>query len=147
MRLRSRLARDVTIVSTHLESSAKDSAMRKVQTGMLLDELRAYAKGAPVILGGDLNATPEEPMFEGVRAAGFHPEDSNDLSVGTRQRLEDGQVAILENHIDYLLVRGLAIVRDATSPKVVPAAYPPGASGSMLGDHAIVTAKVELSWR
>jgi hypothetical protein len=37
-------------------------------------------------------------------------------------------------------------VRDATSPKVVPAVYPPGASapGSMLGDHAIVTAKVEL---
>lgn len=140
------LGRDVTIVSTHLESSAKDSAARKVQTGLLFDELRAYAKGTPVILGGDLNATPDEPMFEGVRAAGFRPEESNDLSIGTRQRVVEGKVAILENHIDYLLVRGLAVVHDQTSPKVVLAAYPPGASGSMLGDHAIVTAKVELPW-
>jgi endonuclease/exonuclease/phosphatase family metal-dependent hydrolase len=140
-----RLGRDVTVVATHLESSAKDSAMRKIQTGLLLDELRAYAKGTPVTLGGDLNAAPDEPMFEGVRAAGFHPEESNDLSVGTLQRVVDGQVAILENHLDYLLIRGLAVVRDATSPKVVLAAYPPGANGSMLGDHAIVTAKVELA--
>ena len=113
---------------------------------MLLDELRAYAKDTPVILGGDLNATPDEAMFEAVRAAGFRPEESNELSVGTRQRVQDGKVAILENHIDYLLVRGLPVVRDATSPKVVAAAYPPGPSGSMLGDHAIVTAKVELPW-
>ena len=32
-----KLGRDVTVVVTHLESSAKDSAMRKVQTGLLLD--------------------------------------------------------------------------------------------------------------
>jgi endonuclease/exonuclease/phosphatase family metal-dependent hydrolase len=141
-----KLARDVTIVSTHLESSAKDSAMRKDETGLLLDELRAYAKGTPVILGGDLNATPDEPMFEAVRAAGFRPEESNELSVGTRQRVVDGKVVILENHIDYVLVRGLPVLRDATSPKVVAAAYPPGPTGAMLGDHAIVTAKVELPW-
>ena len=138
------VGRDLTVVVTHLESSAKDSAMRKVQAGILLDELRAYAKGTPVILGGDLNATPDEPMFEAVRAAGFRPDESNELSVGTRQKVVDGKVAILENHIDYLLVRGLSVVRDATSPKVVAAAYPPGPSGAMLGDHAIVTAKVEL---
>jgi endonuclease/exonuclease/phosphatase family metal-dependent hydrolase len=140
------VGRDVTVVSTHLESSAKDSAARKVQTGLLLDEVRAYAKDTPVILGGDLNATPDEAMFEGVRAAGFRPADSNELTVGTRQKLVDGKVAILENHIDYLLVRGLPVVRDATSPKVVAAAYPPGPTGAMLGDHAIVTAKVELPW-
>jgi endonuclease/exonuclease/phosphatase (EEP) superfamily protein YafD len=118
--------------------------MRTVETGLLLDALRAYAKDTPVILGGDLNAIPDEPMFEAVRAAGFRPEESNELSVGTRQKVVDGKVAILEHHIDYLLVRGLPVVRDATSPKVVPAAYPPGPSGSMLGDHAIVTAKVEV---
>ena len=61
-----------------------------------------------MILGGDLNAMPDEAMFEAVRAAGFRPEESNELSVGTRQRVVDGKVAILENHIDYLLVRGLA---------------------------------------
>jgi endonuclease/exonuclease/phosphatase family metal-dependent hydrolase len=138
--------RDVTLVSTHLESSARDTAMRNIQTVLLLDELRAYAKDTPVILGGDLNAGTEEPMFEAVRAAGFLPEDSNDLATPTRQRIEDGRIVVMENHIDYLLVRGARVVRDATSPKVVPAVYPPGANapGSMLGDHAIVTAKVEL---
>jgi endonuclease/exonuclease/phosphatase family metal-dependent hydrolase len=140
------LGRDVTVVVTHLESSAKDSAARKAQTALLLDALRDYAKDMPVIVGGDLNATPDEPMFEAVRAAGFRPEDSNELAVGTRQRLEDGKVKVLENHIDYLLVRGPSVVHDATSPKVVPAAYPSTPDGTMLGDHAIVTAKVELPW-
>jgi endonuclease/exonuclease/phosphatase family metal-dependent hydrolase len=137
--------RDVTVVSTHLESSARDAPMRKTQTGLLLDALRAYAKDTPVLLGGDLNAPPGEPMFEAVRAAGFRPEDTNDLATGTRQRIVDGRIALPEGHIDYLLVRGLRVVRDATSPKVVPAAYPPGADApaAMLGDHAIVTVKVE----
>ena len=143
-----RLGRDVTVVSTHLESSAKDAGARTAQTGMLLDALRAYAKATPVILGGDLNATPDEAMFEAVRAAGFRPDESNDLTLGTRQKVQEGKVAILENHIDYVLVRGLPVVRDATSPKVVAAVWPPGATepASMLGDHAIVTAKVELPW-
>jgi len=141
------VGRDVTVVSTHLESSAKDGPMRKVQTGLMLDALRAYAKSTPVILGGDLNATPDEEMFGIVRAAEFRPEESNELSVGTRQKVVDGKVAVLENHIDYVLVRGLRVVRDRTSPRVVPAAYPPGPDGHMLGDHAIVTAKVELPWR
>ena len=139
------VGRDVTVVVTHLESSAKDSAARKVQTALMLDALRDYAKNTPVILGGDLNATPDEEMFVAVRAAGFCPDESNELSVGTRQKVgEDGKVAVLENHIDYVLARGLPVVRDHTSPRVVPAVYPPGPDGQMLGDHAIVTAKVAL---
>jgi endonuclease/exonuclease/phosphatase family metal-dependent hydrolase len=142
-----RLHRDVTLVSTHLESSARDASTRKAQTALLLEQLRAYAKDTPVILGGDLNAAPDEPMFEALRAAGFRPEVSNDLATPTRQRIEDGRVVIMGDHIDYLLVRGATIVRDATSPKVVPAVHPAGAMtpSAMLGDHAIVTATVELS--
>ena len=138
------VGRDITVVSTHLESSAKDSAARTRETGLILDALRGYAKKTPVIFGGDLNATPDEAMFTAVRAAGFRPDESNELAVGTRQKVDNGKVTILENHIDYVLVRGLRVVRDATSPKVVLAAYPSHADGKMLGDHAIVTAKVEL---
>ena len=134
--------RDVTVVVTHLESSAKDAAARSREVALLLDEIRAYAKDTPVILGGDMNATPDEAMFTAMRAAGLRPEDSNELTVGTRQRLADGKVSILENHIDYVLVRGLSVVKDATSPKVVMAAYPSEPSGKMLGDHAIVSVKV-----
>jgi endonuclease/exonuclease/phosphatase family metal-dependent hydrolase len=136
--------RDISVVATHLESSAKDTAARARETSLLLAALSGYAKTTPVILGGDLNATPDEGMFEAVRAAGFRPEESNDLSLGTRQKVVAGKVTVLGNHIDYVLVRGLAVVRDQTSPRVVPAAYPPGADGKMLGDHAIVTARVAL---
>ena len=140
------LGRDVTIVATHLESSAKDSAMRTVQTRMLLDELRAYAKDSPVILGGDLNATPDEPMFTDVRAAGFDVDDSNQMTGGTLQGMKDDKPVVGDKYIDYLLIKGLPVVRDATSPKVIAAVYPPGENGRLLADHAIVTAKVELPW-
>ena len=136
-------SRDVTVVGTHLESSAKDHAARSREIRLLLDALKGYAKDTPVILGGDLNAVPSEEMFGPLRSAGLRPEDSNELAVGTRQRVVDGKVAVLENHIDYVLVRGLSVVRDATSPKVVLAAYPPRPEGAMLGDHAIVTVKVQ----
>jgi endonuclease/exonuclease/phosphatase family metal-dependent hydrolase len=141
-----RLGREVTIVSTHLESSSRDGATRTLQMGMVLDELRTHAGGAPVILGGDLNGVPGEPMFEGVRAAGFRVEDSNDTAGGSQQRLVDGTVAVGDKYIDYLLTRGLRVVRDETSPKVIPAVYPAGGGGTLLADHAIVTAKVELPW-
>jgi endonuclease/exonuclease/phosphatase family metal-dependent hydrolase len=134
---------DVTVVCTHLESSAKDHAARLRETRLLLDAIKDYAKDTPVILGGDLNAVPTEEMFGPLRAAGLRPEDSNELSVGTRQRVVDGKVTVLENHIDYVLVRGLRVVKDETSPKVVLAAYPSAPTGAMLGDHAIVTVKVE----
>ena len=140
------VGRDIAVVCTHLESSAKDSAARTRETGLLLEALRAYAGNKPVILGGDLNATPDEAMFTAVRAAGFRPDESNELAVGTRQKDEDGKVAILENHIDYVLVRGLRVARDQTSPRVILAAYPSRPDGKMLGDHAIVTAKVEVPW-
>jgi endonuclease/exonuclease/phosphatase family metal-dependent hydrolase len=138
--------RDVTIVSVHLESSRKDSAIRRQQTAWLLDEVRRYAKDQPVILGGDLNAVPGEPMFDAVRASGFRVEDTNATSGGSTQKMVDGKVALSDHYIDYLLVRGLRAVKDDTSPKVVMAAYPPGPEGAILADHAIVTAKVELPW-
>lgn len=141
-----RVPREVTVVSVHLESSEKDSATRKRQMRMLLDEVRAYAKDAPVILGGDLNGVPAEPMFEDVRAAGFRVEDSNDTSAGTVQRVKEGEVVVGEKYIDYLLIRGLPVVRDATSPRVIAAVRPAGKGGKSLADHAIVTAKVELPW-
>lgn len=138
--------RDVTIVSVHLESSPKDNATRKQQMKWLLREVGAYARDAPVILGGDLNGVPSEPMFGDVRAAGFRLEDSNDMAEGTVQRVKDGKIVVGEKYLDYLLVRGLRVVRDPTSPKVIAAAYPPDESGKSLADHAIVTAKVELPW-
>jgi endonuclease/exonuclease/phosphatase family metal-dependent hydrolase len=141
------LGRDVTIVSTHLESSSKDTGPRKEQTQWILDELKATAGDSPILLGGDLNGTPNEPMFELVSNAGFRFSESNDLSSDTIQEVVDGKNVFREkSHIDYLLVRGVSVVRDATSPKTMMAAYPPTEAGKLLADHAIVTAKIGLPW-
>ena len=134
----------ITIVSTHLESSLRDKGTRSEQTTMLLDELQKYSSGAPVIIGGDLNGLPTEPMFEQVRKAGFRVEDSNDTRGGTVQRVTDGKVVIADRYIDYLLVRGLSTLRNESSPRVIPAVYPPREDGKLLSDHAIVTAVVAL---
>ena len=141
------LGRDVTIVSTHLESSKKDSGPRRQQTEWILGELKATAGTSPVLLGGDLNGTPDEPMFDLVSNAGFRIAESNDLSSGTSQEVVNGKNVMKENsHIDYLLVRGVSVVRDDTSPRTIMAAYPPTETGKLLADHAIVTAKIDLPW-
>ena len=134
----------MTLVATHLESSREDSAARKAETDLLLEEVRRYAGRSPILLGGDLNAVPEEPMFEAVRKFGFEVEASNDLAGGTMQHLVDGKFQMEKYHIDYVLVKDLRVVHDDASPKVLPAVYPAGDAGKLLADHAIVTAKIEL---
>lgn len=138
-----RIGRDVTLISAHLESSLRDSPARRIQTEMILEELKSYPDDTPVILGGDLNGIPSESMFESLRGAGFKIEDSNDTRGGTLQRSENGKVVLGDKYIDYLLVRGLRVVRDETSPKVIPAVYPARPDGKLLADHTIVTAKLE----
>ena len=141
-----KLGRDVTVVATHLESSPRDRATRKAQMETLLADLQTYSRGGPVIMGGDLNGAPDEPMFESVKGAGFRPADTNELTGGTLQDVVDGKVVVGRSYIDYVFARGLPVTRDETSPKVVMAAYPPGEKGKLLADHAIVTARVELPW-
>jgi endonuclease/exonuclease/phosphatase family metal-dependent hydrolase len=138
------IPRPVTLVSTHLESSRGDIGPRQSQMEMILRELGETAARTPVFLGGDLNATPEEPAISNMRKAGFAIEESNEMGVGTAQRFRGGQVVLGNRHIDYLCVRDAEVIRDDTSPKVVPAVYPPGPKGKMLGDHAVVSVRVQL---
>ncbi len=139
-----RIGRDITLVSTHLESSKKDVAARKLEAEMLAAELRSQDAGRPVLLGGDLNAPPDEPLFADLKKVGLRVEECNDLTAGTVQRIVDGKWVLREPHIDYICIRGVRVIRDEISPKVVPAVYPPAADGRLLADHAIVTVKVEL---
>jgi len=140
------IERKVTIVSTHFESSTRDSATRNSQMQLLLGDLAGYSSGGPVILGGDLNGAPDEPMFEHVRNAGFRLEDSNETNGGTIQVINQQRVVVGGRHIDYLLVRGVKVLRDESSPRVIPAVYPPTDQGKLLSDHAIVTAAGDLPW-
>ena len=102
----------------------------------------------PTLLGGDLNAPPDEPVIQLLRESGFLVDECNQLSTPTRQRIRDENLVLTEAHIDYICARGLDVVSDSTSPRVVPAVYPPEqlTPSAALGDHAIVTAKVSLPW-
>ena len=141
------VGRDITVVSTHLESSSKDTGPRKQQTEWILEELKNTAGSTPILLGGDLNGRPSEPMFEPLSRAGFRISESNDLPAGTVQETVNGSNVMREDsRIDYLLLKGVKVIRDDTSPKTILAAYPPTETGKLLADHAIVTAKIELPW-
>ena len=71
---------------------------------------------------------------------------TNSANTELRQRVVDGKIVMDSKYIDYVLVRGLPVIRDETSPKVIMAAYPSEERGKLLADHAIVTARVELPW-
>lgn len=133
----------VTLCSTHLESVRGDTAGRLLQGQAIIGEIEEHGQRRPVIFGGDLNARPDEPVIGALRSAGFLVDEANDLATFTAQRVRDGHVTLWGAHIDYLAVRGLEIVRDASSPKVVMAVYPPEPTGKLLGDHATVALKLK----
>ena len=135
----------VTVVVTHLEGGPEYPQVRRCQMELILEELRASSHGQPVLLGGDLNAPPDEPTLTVLEEAGFEVRESNELRAPTRQRSVLGDAVLTEAHIDYLCVRGARVVVDDTSPKVVAAVYPRRGEGTILSDHAIVCAKVEIS--
>lgn len=130
----------LTLCSTHLESGGRDGATRLMQGKLIIEALPEN----PVILGGDLNARPSEAVIDAIRQAGFAIDEGNDLKKYTLQRERNGKVILWAAYIDYLAVRGLEVIRDETSPAVIPAAYPPTPPSQMLGDHAIVTVKVRV---
>lgn len=141
---------DVTLVSTHLESH-DEGKVRQQQMRLLLEELETTALDMPIIFGGDFNGQPDEPMFQDLRAAGVLIEECNEMGKPTTQECVDGVISFRKENkqIDYIVVRGATPVRDKTSPKTVPAVYPPvlegqPLQGKFLGDHAVVTCKVRL---
>ncbi len=131
----------VTVISTHLESGLDEHAKRAEEGQLLLQALTTDGRDRPVIIGGDLNAGPTSPVIENFRQAGFTVDAANDLSQSTFQEVVDGYIQLGLNHIDYLMARGLEVVRSSASPAVVLGAYPCEPTGKMLSDHAIVTAE------
>ena len=129
----------VTLVSAHLESGreAYDIGKRRSEMDLLLAELEGYGT---VLLGGDLNTIPTDPLFDAMRAKGFQVEELNDLASGTAQEIgPGGEIVMRDYHIDYLCARGVEAVDG--SPAVVPAAW----RGKFLADHALVAATVRLA--
>ena len=132
----------ITFVSTHLESTGNDEILRKSQMNMILKELKKRSEDLPVVIGGDFNATPDESLFKNLKKEGFLIEECNEIGKPTQQQFNDGKVFLVKKQIDYITIKNLEIMKDNTSPKVVPAAFTDKNHTIMLSDHAIVTVKV-----
>jgi endonuclease/exonuclease/phosphatase family metal-dependent hydrolase len=131
----------ITLAATHLESGALDNAVRAQQVRWILEELDAHASGQRVIFGGDLNSPALFPAIRQIEKAGFNLSDANLLSEPTTQRKVNGRIERKGLHIDYLAIRGLAVLKSATSPTVVDAAWP-DATGTLISDHAVIACDV-----
>ena len=134
----------ITLVSTHLENLGNDYPLRKRQTEMILAELKKQPHDTPIIIGGDLNAIPAEPLFTELKKEGFNIDNCNEMGIPTQQIMKKGQVCLEKNQIDYIIVKNFKVIRDVTSPKTVLATLPNRHRKQMLSDHAIVTVKISL---
>jgi len=139
---------DITLASTHFESHDQ-GRIRQQQMQLLLDEIKHTAGDMPVLIGGDFNGIPTEPLFEDLKQAGFLLKEYNEMGKATTQDNVDGVISFREKQIDYITGRGVTPVHDETSPKTIAAVYPPvlegqPLTGKYLGDHAVVTCKIKL---
>lgn len=83
----------VTLVNIHLTHLEGAHALRRGQVGHVLDRLAA---GTPTVIGGDLNAEPDEPASRRLAEAGF------------RDLAEAAPFATAgDRRIDYLLCRDM----------------------------------------
>ena len=127
----------VTVANTHTE--AYDAAVRDAQRDQLLATLDRTE--GPVIVLGDLNAAPKEvgvpaPYQDAWIAAGGDPDGG--LTCGQGAALDDAE-SLLSDRIDYVLVRGAAVldchvVGDQQADRTTP--WP--------SDHAGVVARLQF---
>ncbi|HEV3051241.1 MAG TPA: endonuclease/exonuclease/phosphatase family protein [Longimicrobium sp.] len=92
----------LAVLNTHLDHTGDDVWRVQEIAGVLRAAATVDARQVPVLVGGDLNAFPESPIHEQLRAAGFHdvwPEcgagDEATFPMGTPVR-----------RIDYLYLAG-----------------------------------------
>ncbi len=133
---------DIAVAALHLESHGSP-ASRADEISRLLGVLDAYAAGAPIIVGGDLNtntadrdvpdwpehrreiaeADPQrlqspvafEPLFEHLAEAGFDCQSCNVAGVTQRTRPDGTPVAPFAK-LDWLFCRDLEVAGPAIHP-------------------------------
>jgi endonuclease/exonuclease/phosphatase family metal-dependent hydrolase len=104
----------LTVLNTHLDASGEDLWRMQEIAGVLRAAATADARRAPVLIGGDLNALPESPLHQELRAAGFR-DVWPDCGTGDGMTFPVGTPA---RRIDYLYLAGPAQCIEA---RVLPA--------------------------
>lgn len=150
----------VTLASVHLESHGNPEH-RAEGTAVLLDAIDDYAKGQPVLLGGDFNSSTLarnwsgavvrgpalsveravnpiafEPLFEILRQRGYGWELANDLTKPT-QRWDPAAPKRpgSPGKLDWFFTRGLDVIDATTLPALDP-------NGAIISDHDLLTVTV-----
>lgn len=144
-RIGNRMAVAVTITTealrfvactVHLES-ATDGLNRATQFRTLLNSLDIYAKGLPILIGGDLNTQvgpgrsddPAEPLFAIAREHGCDWDACNLARPTTRTSTWSAHEG--DRQLDWFCARSLK----TSDPRVIPAV---GSDGTVLSDHEMI---------
>lgn len=112
---------ELCVANLHASAGAARRSQAESEVLLAADRATAWAGGAPLILGGDLNLRPaESSVYEKL-------DHVYDLRAPTSQR-----------SLDHLLVRGLAIAEPATAWPLARRQVREGGRAITLSDHAPV---------
>jgi endonuclease/exonuclease/phosphatase family metal-dependent hydrolase len=137
----------ITVANTHLHHPEGDAGRqaRHRQANAVLGFLADLPEADVVVLVGDLNAVPGEPALELLFGAGFRSA-TREAGRGDPETFPSGLVAPTIYRgpgacIDYVLVRGPAVVEDARIAFDRPA---PGDPGLFPSDHRGIVVDLAL---
>jgi endonuclease/exonuclease/phosphatase family metal-dependent hydrolase len=99
----------LTILNTHLDASGDDAWRVQEIEGVLRVAGTIRGSGPPLLLGGDLNARPESPVHDKLRAAGFR-DTWPECGTGDAMTFPAGAP---DRRIDYLYLTGQARCAEA----------------------------------
>lgn len=138
--LRDRDGRELFFINTHLDHMGE--VARREGVSLLLGRIDSLSGGRPVVLTGDLNATPDSEVIAHVLADGRmrHTRDVADVREGASWSFADyGSIPEADRQlIDYVFVNdGL----DVPMYRVLPDTL----DGGYLSDHAPVLVKLQYN--
>ncbi|GHV09507.1 endonuclease [Bacteroidia bacterium] len=135
--------KQVFVINTHLDHVGQIA--RREGVALLLDRAKKLSKGLPVILTGDLNATPESDVIRHINDSSnpshlIHTKDIALETSGTPWTFHNFGKRPIKNRefIDYIFVSPATKVLKHT---VVPEQL----NGQFISDHSIVTARITIN--
>jgi endonuclease/exonuclease/phosphatase family metal-dependent hydrolase len=140
----------IHIFNTHLSWMPQDQATRLAQLREIFRTAEAKRAGQPMLLMGDLNATPDSEELQWLLRTGnfvdtfaaIHPAGAGFTWMGKNHFTREQQPNLPDRRIDYILAAGEELVSGLSSCRVVFDTA--GASGIFPSDHFGVRAEFVL---
>lgn len=135
----------LAVLNTHFDHAGQTA--RENSARLIADRLDDLADGGPVVVIGDFNVTPDNPVYA-VLTGGTGLRDARLASStppeGVAATWNGFGRDALERLIDFLFVRGLEVARFATRDETI-SGEPATATTRYPSDHFPVEATVELA--